>query len=278
MTRILMLALLIGAFAAQTVAAQAAGAHFIAQTVEVTCTVEPRSADEIARIQATPAAEEPAATPETTRPADEETLRAVEMVVKMADACAAAGDYGRLAALYSDHAIQAGVLDEEAISIQPGTPVATPSSSELPGKYGPPVIRFASWVDETHLVAEVERAPTIRELRFVQEDGVWLIDSEETITSEMVEDLPGTPDASAVLPMPVMQSIIDLIANETGDEVQSITITSAEPVDWPDTFLGCPIEGSFAAQVITPGYLVVVEYGGETFEVHTDLQGHAVTC
>ena len=43
---------------------------------------------------------------------------------------------------------------------------------------------------------------------------------------------------------PGVAKAIDLIANETGDEVQSITITSVEAVDWPDTFLGCPVEGS----------------------------------
>ncbi len=78
--------------------------------------------------------------------------------------------------------------------------------------------------------------------------------------------------------MEVMQSIIDLVALETGDEVQTITITKVESTEWPDTSLGCPVEGGFYAQVITPGYLVTVEYEGQSFEVHTDLAGHAVTC
>jgi hypothetical protein len=278
MQLILILALFIAIFGIQTTESGEAIAVSVAvQPAEVECAVEPRSADEIDRIKATPAADEPASTPETTRPADEETLLEIQRVVQMADACAAAGDYDRLAALYSDHAIQSGVFDDEDVLIQPGTPEATPPS-ESPGKYGPPIIRVGYWIDETHVIAEVERSPTIREVRFVQENGSWLIDSEETVIGEMVEDAPGTPDASAVLPMPVMQSIIDLIANETGDEVQSITITSVEAVDWPDTFLGCPVEGSFAAQVITPGYLVTAEYEGEVFEVHTDLEGHAVTC
>ena len=127
------------------------------------------------------------------------------------------------------------------------------------------------------MIAEIERGPSIREQRFVREDDRWLIDSNEVITGEVVEDI-GTPNEAAALPLPVLQSIVDLIANETGEEVQTVTITAVEPVNWPDTFLGCPVEGSFAAQVITPGYRVMVEYKGKSYEVHTDMKGHAVTC
>jgi hypothetical protein len=64
----------------------------------------------------------------------------------------------------------------------------------------------------------------------------------------------------------------------TGDEVTTVTIVSVEPIEWPDSFLGCPVEGGFAAQVITPGYRVIVQLEDEQLEIHTDLQGHAVTC
>jgi hypothetical protein len=242
------------------------------------CSVEPRTTEEIARIEATPvAATSPAASPEATEPVDAQTLAELQRVVEMADACAAQGDYGRLAALYSAHAIQSGVLDEERVAITPGTPAATPGTSPLPGKYGPPNVSAAYRIDADHIVAEVERGPTIRELRFAREDGRWLIDSTEAVTGRIVEDH-ATPDQSAVLPMPVMQAIIDLLTKETGEPVQAITITDVQSVEWSDTFLGCPVEGSFAAQVITPGYRVQVEYKGKHYEVHTDLNGHAVTC
>ena len=242
------------------------------------CTVEPRTDEEIAQVKATPvAATPPAATPGATRPADAQTIAELQRVVDMAEACAAQGDYNRLAALYSDYAIQTGVLDAAEQPIEPGTPSATPSSSPPPGKYGPPVVSDAHWIDEAHVIAEIERGPSIREQRFVQEDNRWLIDSNEVITGEVVEDS-STPNEAAALPVEVLQSIIDLIASETGEPVQTVTITSVEPVNWPDTFLGCPVEGSFAAQVITPGYRVMVEYEGKSYEVHTDMQGHAVTC
>ncbi len=54
---------------------------------------------------------------------------------------------------------------------------------------------------------------------------------------------------------------------------EEITVASWEPVDWPDTSLGCPEPGMMYAQVIVPGYLVMLEVRGEIFRVHTDRAG-----
>ncbi|MBI4672390.1 MAG: hypothetical protein HY741_12095 [Chloroflexi bacterium] len=48
----------------------------------------------------------------------------------------------------------------------------------------------------------------------------------------------------------------------------AITVKSAEPVEWRDTSLGCPIEGMMYAQVITPGYLIVLEAAGKEWKYH----------
>jgi hypothetical protein len=240
------------------------------------CVIEPRPAEEIARIAATPASPEtPMASPEALAPVDEATRLDLERVILLADACAAQGDFERLAAIYSDHAIQRGVLAEEGVPIEAGTPPATPST-EPPGKLGPPTVRDAWWIDETHVLARIARGNSIREMRFVLENGAWLIDSGETVIE--FEQGRATPDASRVLPLPVLLAIIELVADETGADVQSVAITSAEPVDWPDTSLGCPKAGEFYAQVITPGYRVTVQHNDQQFEVHTDLDGRAVTC
>ncbi|MDL1895030.1 hypothetical protein FBQ82_02040 [Anaerolineae bacterium CFX7] len=57
----------------------------------------------------------------------------------------------------------------------------------------------------------------------------------------------------------------------------AITVVSAEPVEWRDASLGCPIEGMMYAQVITPGYLIVLEANGQEYEYHAS-QTHAVFC
>jgi len=47
-----------------------------------------------------------------------------------------------------------------------------------------------------------------------------------------------------------------------------ISLVKAEAVQWPDSSLGCPESGMMYAQVITPGYRVVLEYAGQAYEYH----------
>lgn len=58
------------------------------------------------------------------------------------------------------------------------------------------------------------------------------------------------------------------LASRIGAESDLI---SAEYVDWPDTSLGNPQGEMFYAQVITPGYKIILEAGGARYEYHTDL-------
>jgi hypothetical protein len=51
-------------------------------------------------------------------------------------------------------------------------------------------------------------------------------------------------------------------------------LVSAESVEWPDTSLGNPQPGMFYAQVITPGFKIILEAGGAQYEYHTDLAGN----
>jgi len=60
--------------------------------------------------------------------------------------------------------------------------------------------------------------------------------------------------------------------------VSEISVISVEAVDWPDTSLGCPEPGMAYAQVITPGYLIVLEAKGQTFEYHSDEGRFMVLC
>ena len=57
-----------------------------------------------------------------------------------------------------------------------------------------------------------------------------------------------------------------------------LTLVMVEPRQWPDSSLGCPKPGEFYAQVITPGYLVVVAGAGRELEYHTDEAGNFVLC
>ena len=59
---------------------------------------------------------------------------------------------------------------------------------------------------------------------------------------------------------------------------EAIRPVSVEAVEWPDASLGCPQPGMMYAQVITPGFRVVLEAEGQTYEYHTDAGRFVVLC
>jgi hypothetical protein len=48
--------------------------------------------------------------------------------------------------------------------------------------------------------------------------------------------------------------------------------------DWPDGSLGCPQPGMLYTQVLTPGYQVVVEAGGEEYDYRMGRTGTFRLC
>ena len=66
------------------------------------------------------------------------------------------------------------------------------------------------------------------------------------------------------------------LANELGTRLNEIEVIAIEPVDWPDASLGCPQPGKAYAQVVTPGYRIVLEADGKEYELHTDQSGSAI--
>ncbi|MBU0491126.1 MAG: hypothetical protein KKA73_20655 [Chloroflexi bacterium] len=58
----------------------------------------------------------------------------------------------------------------------------------------------------------------------------------------------------------------------------AIAVTSVEAMDWPSTALGCPQPGVVYAQIITPGYQIVLAARGDQFTYHTDSGATVVLC
>ena len=61
------------------------------------------------------------------------------------------------------------------------------------------------------------------------------------------------------------------LASRLGISADEIRTVSVERVDWPDACLSIRREGLFCAQVVTPGYRVLLQADGQTYEYHTDL-------
>ncbi|MFQ6001453.1 MAG: hypothetical protein ACE5LG_07255 [Anaerolineae bacterium] len=60
------------------------------------------------------------------------------------------------------------------------------------------------------------------------------------------------------------------LARRLGVRVEEVTLVSAEAVEWPDASLGNPQPGMVYAQVITPGYKIILSAGGQEYEYHSD--------
>jgi hypothetical protein len=55
-------------------------------------------------------------------------------------------------------------------------------------------------------------------------------------------------------------------------------VEQVEARQWSDASLGCPRQGVLYAQVLTPGYVVVIAGAGKQLEYHADERGRVVLC
>ena len=84
---------------------------------------------------------------------------------------------------------------------------------------------------------------------------------------------PSDPAAGAVA------AAREYLAGELDIPTQEVEPVLAQSVEWPDASLGCPEPGKAYAQVITPGYRIVLRVAEKEYELHTDLEGRiAVIC
>ena len=68
------------------------------------------------------------------------------------------------------------------------------------------------------------------------------------------------------------------LANRKGIDKAQIAVVAVKAVNWPDTSLGCPEPGMVYAQVITPGYRILLSYDGQVYEYHSDQGDRVVYC
>jgi hypothetical protein len=71
-------------------------------------------------------------------------------------------------------------------------------------------------------------------------------------------------------------SAMNVLAQKAGLKPEQIDIVKTEKVEWSDACLGVTVAGQMCAQVVTPGYRVVLEGNGVQYEYHTDENGSNV--
>lgn len=69
-----------------------------------------------------------------------------------------------------------------------------------------------------------------------------------------------------------------LLNSSEGITPPMVTVKSFEAKDFPDASLGCAQEGQMSAQVITPGYQVVLEAQGKTYDYRLTDEKNVILC
>ena len=68
------------------------------------------------------------------------------------------------------------------------------------------------------------------------------------------------------------------LAKKIGAPASDIAGVSQEDVTWSDSCLGCTATGESCAQVLTPGYKIVLRVRDATYEYHTNRGDRARLC
>jgi hypothetical protein len=241
----------------------------------VACTVTPRSDAELASLGATPAAMPSTV---TSLPAggnvDKATFDAIQATLDQLVACQKAGNVNAVLALYTDAYVTNVALAPETVPIVQGTPepsdAASASTPVPPSELTLALVTARSGPSDS-VTGLVLYGSTVHVFIFTQEAGMLKIDQ----TGDFAGDTNGTPIAE--LPAPV-QTAVESAAAKLGVDASTLTVVHSEQRDWPDASLGCPEPEKFYAQVITPGWLVLVSGGSQTLEYHTDANTLAVLC
>jgi hypothetical protein len=88
--------------------------------------------------------------------------------------------------------------------------------------------------------------------------------------------------ATEVKPQDGAEQVVQLaredLAQRRGFAPEGIRLVSVTAVQWRDASLGCPRPNTKYVQVITPGFKVVLEAEGRTYEYHTDAGRVVVLC
>lgn len=102
-------------------------------------------------------------------------------------------------------------------------------------------------------------------------------DSAAGAAASAIEEMVNTMEIIPGSEKPVASAIADLM-QRTDVAPEEITLVTVEAQEWSDASLGCPQEGYMYAQVITPGYKIVLEAQGKEYNYHTDSASTVVLC
>jgi hypothetical protein len=103
-----------------------------------------------------------------------------------------------------------------------------------------------------------------------------------TATPAPLGDTPAPESPTPEIRLTDAQQVVALAVADLSQQLsvpeESILVKSVEAVQWSDASVGCPKPGMLYAQVVTPGYLVILGMEEQTYEYHTDQDQLVVLC
>ena len=89
--------------------------------------------------------------------------------------------------------------------------------------------------------------------------------------------VPPTEPPTPTSPLnPAVAAAVAHLAAELDISPEEVVVLSADEVEWRDASLGCPKPGMMYAQVVTPGYWVILKVDGVEYDVHTTRTGNTI--
>ena len=89
---------------------------------------------------------------------------------------------------------------------------------------------------------------------------------------------PSMLGSSSPQPQNLIEKTKEDLAGRLGITTDEISLLEIVEVEWSDSSLDCPQPGMNYLQVITPGYRIVLEAGGQPYEYHTNREAYFVYC
>ncbi len=83
-------------------------------------------------------------------------------------------------------------------------------------------------------------------------------------------------DMAMQVPGPSQEAAIKQLAKNLAIAESDVKLVSSAAVVWPDGCLGVALEGVMCSQIVTPGYLIVLEAAGRQYEYHTNQDASTV--
>jgi hypothetical protein len=126
--------------------------------------------------------------------------------------------------------------------------------------------------------------PTIAFTESIAQKTATLIDNRTQTSSHEsgIENKGGTVPDKTMTPDANAKKLILLskenLASQFKINMDDIYLSSAIAVVWPDASLGCPQPEKAYAQVVTPGYSIVLKVAEKEYPYHTDGSATVILC